>query len=173
MVSLTTVATHARLTESRRPGGRFAAFESVGAESPLSRLPLARSRLAPRASGWLDPTVDPAPGQAPRCALVATSRPAAFPAPVLRSCWRVCAARCLYGRAIARLCEDPCATRVDGRADDLAQRRLLMRASGGRVFSETQHGGDCRVPSPCRGAVRRLDGPTVTSGSSEPSCRGR
>ena len=34
-------------------------FESVGAESPLSPLQLARSRLAPRASGWLDPAVDP------------------------------------------------------------------------------------------------------------------
>jgi hypothetical protein len=33
----------------------------VGAESPRSRLQLARSRLAPGASGWLDPAVDPDP----------------------------------------------------------------------------------------------------------------
>jgi hypothetical protein len=31
---------------------------SAGAESPLSRLRLVQGRLAPRASGWLDPAVD-------------------------------------------------------------------------------------------------------------------
>jgi hypothetical protein len=39
--------------------------------SLLSRLQLVRIRLAPCASGWLDPAVDPDSGQAPRCALVA------------------------------------------------------------------------------------------------------
>lgn len=46
-----------RLHRPRRPRGRFAQSSGaqVSAPRPLSRLQFARSRLAPRASGWLDP----------------------------------------------------------------------------------------------------------------------
>ena len=48
----------------------------AGAESPLSRLQFARSRLAPRASGWLDPAVDPDPRPSAEMRVVARTRDA-------------------------------------------------------------------------------------------------
>jgi hypothetical protein len=48
----------------------------AGAESPLSRLQFPRSQLAPRASGWLDPAVDPEPRPSAEMRVVARTRDA-------------------------------------------------------------------------------------------------
>jgi hypothetical protein len=48
----------------------------AGAKSPLSRLQFARSRLAPRASGWLNPAVDPDPRPSAEMRVAARTRDA-------------------------------------------------------------------------------------------------
>jgi hypothetical protein len=59
----------------------------AGAESPLSRLQLARSRLAPGASGWLDPAADPDPG--PSAEMRACGDLRDSPGPQAETCLRV------------------------------------------------------------------------------------